>query len=158
VVSTLLPVPIRKLERRPGTHTHRWYHLLTVPCSRGPHEHREPVGITSRAGERDKGQSDAEKGFHRAEHLLQIPEATAVHQNLYGGREDTESGFSRFDRSLWNGRLIAFGAEAQSLVVLGFLLAQNATSAARYMEDPTHSDADAEAAEAVNEEPTTQAS
>ncbi|MEH6373815.1 hypothetical protein V7793_05590 [Streptomyces sp. KLMMK] len=31
--------------------------------------------------------------------------------------------------------LIAFGAEAQSLVMLGFLLAQNATSAARPHED-----------------------
>ncbi|MFD7980596.1 hypothetical protein [Streptomyces sp. NPDC059071] len=44
-----------------------------------------------------------------------------------------------------NRRMIAFGAEAQSLVVLGFLLAQNATSAARYQEDPTYADADAEA-------------
>ncbi|MBT2458754.1 hypothetical protein [Streptomyces sp. ISL-86] len=46
-----------------------------------------------------------------------------------------------------NRRVIAFGADAQSLVILGFLLAQNATSAARYREDPTHADADAETAE-----------
>ncbi|GAB2879200.1 hypothetical protein GCM10027074_54420 [Streptomyces deserti] len=75
---------------------------------------------------------------------LQIPEDTAVHQHLYGGREDTEAGFSQFDRSLWNRRMIAFGAESQSLVVLGFLLAQNATSAARYKEDPTYADAGTE--------------
>ncbi|RPE39673.1 hypothetical protein EDD90_2689 [Streptomyces sp. Ag109_O5-1] len=70
-------------------------------------------------------------------HQLQIPDNTATHQHLYGGRENTEAGFSRLDRSLWNRRMIAFGAEAQSLVVLGFLLAQNATSAARYqVENP----------------------
>ncbi|WP_328690389.1 hypothetical protein OHA74_14590 [Streptomyces phaeochromogenes] len=43
--------------------------------------------------------------------------------------------------------MIAFGAEAQSLVVLGFLLAQNATSAARYQEDPAYSDSDTESAD-----------
>jgi hypothetical protein len=143
--STLVPLPIRKLERRASAHTHRWYHLLNVTCPRGSHEHREPVGVTTTAGERDEGQSDSETGFHRAEHLLQIPDDTATHQHLYGGREDTEAGFSQFDRSLWNRRMIAFGAEAQSLVVLGFLLAQNATSAARYQEDPTYTDADTEA-------------
>ncbi|GGN62065.1 hypothetical protein GCM10011579_028870 [Streptomyces albiflavescens] len=37
--------------------------------------------------------------------------------------------------------MIAFGAEAQSLAGLGFLLAQNATSAARYKDDPTYTDA-----------------
>ncbi|MFG2559980.1 hypothetical protein [Streptomyces sp. NPDC048496] len=134
--TALLPLPVRKLERRASPHTHRWYHLIAIPCPRGPHEHREPVGITTTPGERDDGQSDTETGFHRAEHLLQIPEATAAHQHLYGGREDTEAGFSQLDRSLWNRRMIAFGADAQSLVILCFLLAQNATSAARYQEDP----------------------
>ncbi|MER5729672.1 hypothetical protein ABT084_15250 [Streptomyces sp. NPDC002138] len=145
--ATLLPLPIRKLERRSSPNTHRWYHLLAVPCARGAHEHREPVGITTTPGEREDGQSDTETGFHRAEHLLQIPDATGTHQTLYGGREDTEAGFSQLDRSLWNRRMIAFGADAQSLVILGFLLAQNATSAARYREDPTYADADAETSE-----------
>ncbi|MGW2326493.1 hypothetical protein ACWC5C_12070 [Streptomyces sp. NPDC001700] len=139
--STLIPLPVDKLERRASTHAHRWYHLLDIPCPRGPHQHREPVGVTSTNGEHHPGQSDTETGFHRAEHLLQIPDNTAIHQTLYGGREDTEAGFSQLDRSLWNRRMIAFGAEAQSLVVLGFLLAQNATSAARYHEDPTYADA-----------------
>ncbi|MFI0242749.1 hypothetical protein [Streptomyces sp. NPDC016845] len=148
--STLVPLPVDKLERRSSTHTHRWYHLLTIPCPRGPHKHREAVGVTTTSGEREMGRSDTETGFHRAEHLLQIPDDTAVHQNLYGGREDTEAGFSQFDRSLWNRRMIAFGAEAQSLVMLGFLLAQNATSAARYQEDPTYSDSPTAAAEPLS--------
>ncbi|MFZ3498275.1 hypothetical protein ACODT5_34475 [Streptomyces sp. 5.8] len=149
----LLPLPILKLQRRASPNTHRWYHLIAVPCPRGAHEHREPVSITTTPGEREDGQSDTETGFHRAEHLLQIPGNTATHQHLYGGREDTESGFSQLDRSLWNRRMIAFGADAQSLVILGFLLAQNATSAARYREDPTYADADAETAEGLTPSP-----
>ncbi|MER6367230.1 hypothetical protein ABT255_02420 [Streptomyces mirabilis] len=101
---TLVPLPVRRLERRASAYTHRWYHLLTVLCPRGPHEHREPVGVTTTPGEREAGQSDTETGFHRAEHLLQIPDNTAVHQTLHGRREDTEAGFSQFDRSLWNPR------------------------------------------------------
>lgn len=127
--STFVPLSVGKLERRASTHTHRWYHLLDIPC---PHQHRESVGVTSTIGELSQGQSDTETGFHRAENLLQIPDNTAVHQTLYGGREDTDAGSSPLDRALWNRRMIAFGAEAQSLVILGFLLAQNATSAVRH--------------------------
>ncbi|MFI6699951.1 hypothetical protein ACIBJC_13420 [Streptomyces sp. NPDC050509] len=151
--STLLPAPVRKLERRRSAHTHRWYHLLAIPCPRGPHEHREPVGITTTPGEREAGHSDTEQGFHRAEHLHQIPDATRTHQTLYGGRDGSESGFSQLDRSLWNRRMIAFGAEAQSLVILGFVLAQNTTSHARYTEDPTYTDADAETIDDTGQSP-----
>ncbi|MFD9008063.1 hypothetical protein [Streptomyces sp. NPDC059552] len=49
--------------------------------------------------------------------------------------------------------MIAFGAYAQSLVILGFLLAQNATSAARYREDPAYADAEAETAEGLTPSP-----
>lgn len=49
--------------------------------------------------------------------------------------------------------MIAFGAEAQSLVILGFLLAQNATSAARYQEDPTYSDTDTVTADLSSDRP-----
>ncbi|MFC9424686.1 hypothetical protein [Streptomyces sp. NPDC056987] len=75
---------------------------------------------------------------------LRVLDARAAHQNLYGGRDDSESGFSPLDRSLGNRRVIAFGAEAQSLVILGFMPARNAASHARYTEDPTYADADAE--------------
>ncbi|MEH6373830.1 hypothetical protein V7793_05665 [Streptomyces sp. KLMMK] len=135
--STLTPLPITRLQRR-GQHTrHRWYHQITVPCPHGPHHHREGVGITTTPGERPPGQSDAERKFHRAEHLVPIPPGTKTHEEIYSHRDDAESVFAQFDRHLFNGRLIAFGAPAQSLVMLGFLLAQNATSAARHHEDPT---------------------
>ncbi|MFJ2575388.1 hypothetical protein [Kitasatospora aureofaciens] len=125
----LVPVPITKLEHR-GTHTHRWYHLLRIPCRTGPHEHRVPVATTTRTGERPAGQSDEERGFHRAEHLQQIPDNTLTHQNLYGGRNDSESGNAQLDASLWNRRLISYGVPAQRLLTLGFVLAQNSTSRA----------------------------
>ncbi|WP_158092661.1 hypothetical protein [Streptomyces platensis] len=48
---------------------------------------------------RDGGRSATETSLHRAEHLLQIPDHTAVRQTLYGGREDTEAGFPQPDRS-----------------------------------------------------------
>lgn len=34
--STLIPLSVGKLERRTSTHTHRWYHLLTVPAPAPP--------------------------------------------------------------------------------------------------------------------------
>jgi hypothetical protein len=113
-----------------------------TPRTRRSHHH--PRRTRRRSGRHRDRPRPTETGFHRAEHLLQIPDNSATHQHLDGVREDTEAGFSQFDRSLWNRRMIAFGAEAQSLVVLSFLLAQNATSAARCQEDPTYTDADAE--------------
>ncbi|MFD6334047.1 hypothetical protein ACFWGI_31310 [Streptomyces niveus] len=46
--------------------------------------------------------------------------------------------------------MIAFDAEAQSLAILGFLLAQNATSASRYQEDPTCTDSTTETHETTS--------
>ncbi|WP_151478320.1 hypothetical protein [Streptomyces albicerus] len=129
----LVPVPIKRLERR-GIQTFRWYHLLAIPCRHGVHEHRVAVGTTSRKGERPPGESDEERGFHRAEHLQQIPELTRTHQLVYPYRSDAESGHSQLDASLWNGRLISYGVEAQQLLTLGFVLAQNSTSRALYEE------------------------
>ncbi|MEU8512052.1 hypothetical protein AB0C76_10735 [Kitasatospora sp. NPDC048722] len=125
----LVPVPIAKLEHR-GTRTHRWYHLLHIPCRHGTHHHRVPVAVTTRPGERPPGQSDTERGFHRAEHLQQIPEHTLAHQTVYPYRSDAESGHAELDASLWNGRLISYGVGAQQLLTLGFVLAQNSTSRA----------------------------
>ncbi|MFC7898293.1 hypothetical protein [Streptomyces sp. NPDC057381] len=129
----LVPVPITRLERR-GTRTFRWYHVLEIPCRRGSHEYRVSVGTTSRKGERSTGESDEERGFHRAEHLQQIPEFTRTHQLVYPYRSDAESGHSQLDASLWNRRLISYGVEAQQLLTLGFVLAQNSTSRALHQQ------------------------
>ncbi|NJQ06979.1 hypothetical protein [Streptomyces lonarensis] len=79
-------------------------------------------------------ESDEERGFHRAEHLQQIPEFTRTHQLVYPYRSDAESGHSQLDASLWNRRLISYGVEAQQLLTLGFVLAQNSTSRALHQQ------------------------
>lgn len=129
----LVPVPIKRLERR-GVLTFRWYHVLSIPCRHGVHEYRVGVGTTSRKDERPLGESDEERGFHRAEHLQQIPEFTRIHQLVYPYRSDAESGHAQLDASLWNGRLISYGVEAQQLLTFGFAFAQNSTSRALYEE------------------------
>jgi hypothetical protein len=45
-------------------------------------------------------------------------------------RSDAESGHAQLDASLWNGRLISYGVQAQQLLTLGYVLAQNPTSRA----------------------------
>ncbi|WP_327310945.1 hypothetical protein [Streptomyces sp. NBC_01243] len=140
------PVPIIKLEHRPGTTKSRWYHLLKIPCRHGDHDYRVPVGITTTPGDRalrsaDTGQrlkSDTERGFHRAEYLQQIPQASLTHQLLYPYRADSESVHSQFDLSLWNRRMIAYGVDRQKVFVLGFALSQNATSHQIHLEARSH--------------------
>jgi hypothetical protein len=129
----LVPVPITRLERR-GTRTYRWYHVIDIPCRHGNHEYRVSVGTTSRKAERPASASDEERGFHRAEHLQQIPEFTRTHQLVYPYRSDAESGHSQLNASLWNRRLISYGVEAQQLLTLGFVLAQNSTSRALHQQ------------------------
>ncbi|MEV7678075.1 hypothetical protein AB0O64_05870 [Streptomyces sp. NPDC088341] len=142
--STLLPVPITRLEHREGITKSRWYHLLHIPCRHGAHSHRVPVGITTTPDDRTgtdpatrrRLKSDTERGFHRAEHLQQIPQATLAHQQVYPYRSDSESVHSQFDRSLWNNRMISYGLERQKVFALGFAAAQNATSRRLFLERP----------------------
>ncbi|WP_406125403.1 hypothetical protein [Streptomyces sp. NBC_00989] len=126
-------MPIKRVERR-GVLMFRWYHVLAIPCRHGVHGYRVNVGATSRKGERPAGDSDEERGFHRAEHLQQIPEFTRTHQLVHPYRSDAESGHAQLDASLWNGRLISYGVEAQQLLTFGFVFALNSTSRALHEE------------------------
>ncbi|WP_141311949.1 hypothetical protein [Streptomyces spinoverrucosus] len=97
--SVLAPVPVTRLEHREGRDKSRWYHLLRIPCRHGDHAHRVQVGITTAPDDRGvwdastgkRRPSDIERGFHRAEYLQQIPEATLAHQLVYPHRSDAES-------------------------------------------------------------------
>ncbi|MGQ4363565.1 hypothetical protein [Streptomyces sp. SAS_272] len=140
--STLIPVPISRLEHRQGRTKSRWYHLLQIPCRHGAHTYRVQVGITTTPDDRmakdsatgRRFKSDSERGFHRAEHLQQIPESTLTHQQLYPYRSDSESVHNQFDQSLWNDRMISYGLERQKVFALSFALAQNATSRRIFLE------------------------
>ncbi|MFF4927204.1 hypothetical protein ACFY4B_42160 [Kitasatospora sp. NPDC001261] len=145
--SVLRPVPVTRLEHRPGRTRSRWYHLLDIPCRRGNHPHRVPVAITTTPADRAvrdtvtgrRARSDTERGFHRAEHLQQIPEPTLAHQHLYPWRADSESVHNQFDQSLWNQRMISYGLDRQKVFVLAFALAHNATSHRIFQNDRIHS-------------------
>jgi hypothetical protein len=140
--STLLPVPVSRLEHRQGRTKSRWYHLLLIPCRHGAHPYRVQVGITTTPNDRigtdpatgRRFRSDSERAFHRAEYLQQIPESTSTHQQLYPYRSDSESVHSQFDQSLWNNRMISYGLERQKVFALSFALAQNATSRRVFLE------------------------
>ncbi|BBC33949.1 hypothetical protein [Streptomyces graminofaciens] len=140
--STLLPVPVSRLEHRQGRTKSRWYHLLLIPCRHGAHPHRVQVGITTTPDDRvgtdpatgRRHKSDTERDFHRAEHLQQIPESTLTHQQIYPYRSDSESVHNQLDQSMWNNRMISYGLERQKVFLLGFALAQNATSRRIFLE------------------------
>ncbi|MFJ2259431.1 hypothetical protein ACIOKD_14005 [Streptomyces sp. NPDC087844] len=140
--STLIPVPVNRLEHRQGRTKSRWYHLLLIPCRHGVHPYRVQVGITTTPDDRigtdpDTGRrlkSDTERDFHRAEYLQQIPESTLTHQQLYPYRSDSESVHNQLDQSMWNNRMISYGLERQKVFLLGFAIAQNATSRRVFLE------------------------
>ncbi|MFI1734066.1 hypothetical protein ACH40E_33610 [Streptomyces acidicola] len=140
--SHLLPVPVIRLEHREGVNKSRWYHLLRIDCRYGPHTHRVPVGITTTSADRALCDSttgkripnDTERDFHRAEYLQQIPEATRAHQLVYPYRSDAESLHNQLDQSMWNKRMISYGLDRQKVFMLGFVLAQNATSHRMHLE------------------------
>ncbi|WP_307058813.1 hypothetical protein [Streptomyces achromogenes] len=90
------------------------------------------IGTDAATGRRLK--SDAERDFHRAEHLQQIPESTLTHQQLYPYRSDSESVHNQFDQSMWNNRMISYGLDRQKVFALGFAVAQNATSRRIFLE------------------------
>lgn len=69
-----------------------------------------------------------ERGFHRAEYLQQIPQASLTHNSSTPTAPTPSPCTSQFDLSLWNRRMIAYGVERQKIFVLGFALSQNATS------------------------------
>lgn len=130
------PVPVIRLEHREGVSKSRWYHLLRIDRRHGSHTHRVPVGITSTPADRARYDpstgkripSDTERGFHRAEYLQQIPEATRAHRLVHPYRSDVESLHNQLDQSMWNKRMISHGLDRQKIFMLGFVLARNATS------------------------------
>lgn len=138
----MIPVPVTRLEHRQGRTKSRWYHLLLIPCRHGAHPYRVQDAITTTPDDRigtdpatgRRLKSDAERDFHRAEHLQQIPESTLTHQQLYAYRSDSESVHNQFDQSLWNNRMISYGIGRQKVFALSFALAQNATSRRVFLE------------------------
>lgn len=112
------PLEILKLESRRGARSHRWYHLLQLPCGQ---THRVRLNSTT---------DDETSGFNRAKHLTQLPSHHPDRDRIYGWRADAESLNNGTDRRLWGGRMVAYGAERQTLFLIGYALAQNALATA----------------------------
>lgn len=119
------PVPVARLEQRKGSAAGRWYHVLAIPCARGAtHIHRVRL---------DQNEEDTKRKFNAAEYLRQIPPGTATFDRIYGDRPDSESINPALDATWWNKRTIAYGAQRQTLAVLGFAQTQHAIARHRYL-------------------------
>ncbi|RLU94587.1 hypothetical protein CTZ27_17870 [Streptomyces griseocarneus] len=106
--------PILRPERRGRTGRTRWYHLIRLSCGNA---HRIRLDTTP---------DDTRREFNRAEHLRQHPPDTDGYIHCYRWRPDAESLNAQLDATLWNRRMIAYGAAQQTLIMLGFAIAQNA--------------------------------
>ncbi len=119
------PIPVTRVERRPSSESCRWYHVLAIPCVRGvTHVHRVRL---------DQNDEDAKRDFNTAEHLRQIPPGTATFDRLYGHRPDSESLNAVLDTTWRHKRIIAYGADRQTLAVLGFAQSQNSIARHCYL-------------------------
>lgn len=124
----LQPCPVAKIYPRPNSHGCRWYIEFAVPsCGT---VHRQRIDTTD---------DDRDRGYNRAEHLRQhvkTDDGDSVYDRCYGWREDVESVNNTLDRSLYGGRMIAYGAVRQLTVMLGFALGRNAIAAYLHRRHP----------------------
>ncbi|MBR7828140.1 hypothetical protein KDK95_17620 [Actinospica sp. MGRD01-02] len=119
------PIPVTRVERRESSDSCRWYHVLAIPCYRGvTHIHRVRL---------DQNEEDTKRAFNTAEHLRQIPPGTATFDRLYGHRPDSESLNALLDTTWRHKRIIAYGADRQTLAVLAFAQTQNAIARHCYL-------------------------
>ncbi|WP_233213495.1 hypothetical protein [Mycobacterium hubeiense] len=117
----LQPCPVAKVYPRRNSDGCRWYVEFAIPsCGT---VHRERIDTTD---------DDRDRGYNRAEHLRQhvkTDDADSVYDRCYGWREDVESLNNTLDRTLYGGRMIAYGAVRQLTVMLGFAVGRNAIAA-----------------------------
>jgi hypothetical protein len=123
---TLEPLTVLNVEHRHNADgTHRWYHVLDVPCQFGPQKARVALFHDPRKGS---------GGIHirnRGEFLRVHPTNTAQFSVLYGRRNDTESLHNQLKRYL--PKMPAYGVEAQSLYLLGMVIAHNSVTRAQHL-------------------------
>ena len=120
----LTPTRGSRLERR-GEHRYRWYLLTRLSCG-SPHRERLDTTV-----------EDRRRGFNRAEHLRQHPPDSDGYTHCYRWRPDAECLNSQLDATLWNRRMIAYGERQQTLIMLGFALAQNALTRHLHQRQPS---------------------
>lgn len=102
-----------------GGRAHQFYAKYSLPCPRTDSTHTwwEPLLPIA---------SDSKDQFNRCEYLRIVPATSAVHDRLYGMRQDTESLNAQLERAFYGQRLPAWGVRNQLVVVLCAMLAENA--------------------------------
>ncbi|MFD6197312.1 hypothetical protein ACFWE3_11470 [Mycobacteriaceae bacterium NPDC060252] len=118
----LEPNPIAKrYPRRNADGTFRWYIEIALSCGT---IHTERIDITP---------TDHKRRYNRTEHLRQYVADgfDGVYRRCYGWREDAESVNDLIQQTLYKGRMIAYTAARQFLVMLGFAIGRN--SLARWL-------------------------
>lgn len=117
--------------------TVRHYHVLNVPCQYGEQTIHIPLFHDPRklkaknARQHVPQKSLALQVRNRGEQFRAFPVNTPMFQVLYGRRNDTESLHNQFKRYL--PKMPAYGAAAQSLYILGLVIAYNSLSRAHLL-------------------------
>ncbi|MDW4903941.1 hypothetical protein RB628_00925 [Streptomyces sp. ADMS] len=119
------PIPVREVEYREGEES-RFYHILEMPCRKGPHVERIPVYETRE--DRVLDPRTKRMRFNRTEHLRIIPPVTEAGERLIGFRQDSESSFSTLDETHRLRRIPAYGADGALLVYIGYSWARNSVA------------------------------
>lgn len=121
--ATFEAVPVTRLMRREDRQGGRWYHVLRVACPDAPggvlHRNVRIDGIAV---------LDEKRRFTRQEYLRQIPPGTRVFVDVASYRPGAESINAALDSRYPHRRMPAYGVEQQSLIMIGFFLAQNGSA------------------------------
>ncbi|MFI2737092.1 hypothetical protein [Streptomyces sp. NPDC018711] len=121
------PLPVEELECREGKNT-RFYHRITVSCSKKTHTFRIRVDETDE--DRQIDPKTGRQRFNRTEHLRQLPPGTPAARRLKGFRQDSESIHSRFDQAYPHERVPAYGARAALPIYIGYAWMNNSITRA----------------------------
>ncbi|SKG85679.1 Uncharacterised protein [Mycobacteroides abscessus subsp. bolletii] len=105
----------RRYSRRNTNGIFRWYIDIALACGT---VHTERLDTTP---------DDDKSRYNRTEHLRQYVAsgADSVYHRCYGWREDAESVNDLIQQTLHKGRMIAYTAQRQFLVMLGFAIGRN---------------------------------
>lgn len=112
--TTMMPLEVVKYEERQSRNgKYKYYFVVKIPCAHGDVEQR--IGLFHTA--------DGELEFNRGEYLRLYAPGSEPFNVLYGRRNDTENSHANFKSRM--PRMRAYGAQMQTMVMLGLMLQEN---------------------------------
>jgi hypothetical protein len=110
----MVPLEVVKYEeRRSGSGKYKYYFNLRIRCGQGDFHHR--IGLFHTA--------EGELNFNRGEYVRLYAPGQERFFALYGRRNDTENSHSNYKGRMT--RMRAYGAQMQTLMMLGLMLQEN---------------------------------